>query len=76
MTTITTQTKDIKIQGNGKLTLEKIHEDKDPYFRLTFIKEENSFILAGGEVADIIKFSDSIKDSIKDFILESEDTSE
>lgn len=65
-----TITKDIEIQGNGKLTLQKIDDGKGPYFRLTFVDREHSFILAGGDVADIVNFSDSIKDSIKDFTVE------
>ena len=67
MKTITTQTKEIEIQGNGKLTLEKIDNGKGPFFRITFIKEEHQFILAGGDAADIVNLSDSIKDSLKDF---------
>ncbi len=69
----TTQTKDIEIQGNGKLILEKIQEEgKGPFFRLTFIKGEHQFILAGGDEADIINFSDSIRNSLKDFTVETE----
>ena len=71
----TVLTREIEIPSNGKFVIEKIKEvAPGPYFRLTFVEKEHSFILAGGSASEIIEFSHLLTNSIKDFTVETSDT--
>ena len=64
----------IVIPSNGKLVIEKVEEGAGlTYFRLSFDIQEQNFILVGGSEEEVIKFADSLKDSINNFIGETKE---